>query len=432
MTNKIDEIEIEWPPDMLAKKCHEMRDILRAFDGATRDLDSDPTVIYSSKGDRLRRFFVGQERWAKVWSRPDLCMYESCTEKSVPRSHSIPMSASIKLIAEAGHVVTPQFGRNGVCMKRIGIREASTFPGFCKHHESLFAQFETEKKMSSDQHYLLQAFRTLCREIFRMCRHKERLESALNQYRELRNGFIVARLHQAHHSKSIKNQDITFENDEIERRTAEAIDSLSENLPILKGLYRDLFDDIQNDTNESSLIVMDFDFRLPVCLSGAGMLNYMQGDATKRALCILAIIPEEQKTKVILGAAKEHMNALVSYCADETSPRFLAMMESWLCHGSDHWFMTPSEWHAIPESRQKVILERILDPSLSIVDPVEFSILDSTRRQIVDLIGQALSRGDFSTGQRPDIIKLLASEKRKLDDFTNLPPSTGPGRMLVN
>jgi len=167
------------------------------------------------------------------------------------------------------------------------------------------------------------------------------------------------------------------------------------------------------------MIVRSFDLRLPVCLSGLGVLNYVEGGKTKRALCLLAIIPEERETKIIVGTAKEHASALASYCSDESSPALLAMMESWLCHGSDHWFMAPSEWHAIPESRQKAILERILDPNPSIAHPVEFSIFDSARTQIVDSIEQALSNGDVPTDKLPAVKNLLASEKKKLDDLTS-------------
>ena len=146
MTNKSNEMEIEWPPYMSAKERNDLRDILRAYDNAVTDFDSDHTVMYSSEADRLRRFFAGQRKWTKLWSRPGRCMYEGCTEKSIPRSHSIPMSASLKLIAEEGHVVTPRLGENGIYMDRIGIRDASTFPGFCARHESIFAEFETQKQ----------------------------------------------------------------------------------------------------------------------------------------------------------------------------------------------------------------------------------------------------------------------------------------------
>ena len=139
----------------------------------------------------------------------------------------------------------------------------------------------------------------------------------------------------------------------------------------------------------------------------------------KRALCILAILPERQETKAILGAANEHTNALASYCADETSPNFLTTVESWMCHGSDHWFMTPSAWYAIPEPRQKAILERIFDPEPSISDPVEFSILDGPRKQLVKLIERSLAIGDFPALQLRQIHKLLACEREKLDAFTS-------------
>ena len=407
---------------MSAKERNDLRDILRAYDNAVTDFDSDHTVVYSSEADRLRRFFAGQRKWTKLWSRPDRCMYEGCTEKSIPRSHSIPMSASLKLISEEGHVVTPRLGENGIYMDRIGIREASTFPGFCARHESIFAEFETQKQMSSERHYLLQTFRTLCREIFRMRRQKERLESALSEYRKLRRGFIIARIQKAHQSRSTEIRDITFENDEIESRAVHAITSLSGNLPILNGIYCDLFHDIQNGTHDSSIVVRNFNLRLPVCLSGLGELHYMQNGTTMHALCILAIIPEDQETKIILGAAKEHTNALASYCSDETSPNFLATMESWLCHGSDHWFMTPTEWHAIPESRQKVILARILAPDLTIAHPVDFSILDGPRMHIIKLIEQSLSSGDLPTASLPQIYQLLACETGKLDDITSRRP----------
>ncbi|WP_144259405.1 hypothetical protein [Methylocystis sp. ATCC 49242] len=404
---------------MSKEEREELLDILRALDGAHGDFDNDHSVIYPSDADRLRLFHTAEKRWAKRWSRPSPCMHEGCTEPSIPRSHSISLSASMKLIAEHGHVVTPKLGKTGIEMERIGIRDASTFPGFCARHEAQFMEFETKKEMSSNRHYLLQTFRTLCREIFRMRHQKEKLESALNGYRELRREFVATRIRQVHHSKPLEVRDIRFENDEYEDSAVEAIDSISEDLPILERLYRDLFDDIENATTESSLFVISFDLRLPVCLSGLGILNYVEGSKTMRALCLLAIVPEERQTKIIVGAAKEHANALASYCSNGTSPALLAMMESWLCHGSDHWFMTPSEWHAIPESRQKAILGRISDPHPSIADPVEFSIFDSVRSKIIDSIEQALSNGEVPTDKLVEVHDLLASEKKKLHNLTS-------------
>jgi hypothetical protein len=134
MAKRID--ELEWPAEMSEEERDEMRDILCAYDRAVTDFDADHTVIYPSEADRLRLFHASQKRWSRSWSRAALCMYEGCTEQSVTRSHSISVSASVNLIAEDGHVATPRLKETGVEMERIGVHDASTFPGFCQRHEA--------------------------------------------------------------------------------------------------------------------------------------------------------------------------------------------------------------------------------------------------------------------------------------------------------
>jgi hypothetical protein len=139
------------------------------------------------------------------------------------------------------------------------------------------------------------------------------------------------------------------------------------------------------------------DVRLPICLSGLGVLNYMEQGARRRALCFMAIIPEDLKTKIIMGAAKEHEEAIQFYFEDQSSPAFLERMESWICHGSDHWFMTPSAWNAIPKARQAAICERILDAGPSIADPVGCPVLDGPRMHVVTYIEEQLRAGTIPT-----------------------------------
>jgi len=326
------------------------------------------------------------------------------------------MSASINLIAEDGHVLTPRLKETGVEMERIGIHDASTFPGFCERHEEQFAEFEIKKQMSAERHYLLQTFRTLCREIFRLRHQKTKLEAELDGYRDLRREFVAARIRQVRLSKPVEVSDVSFENDNVETRVVEAIGALSEDLRILDLLYQGLSEDIREGSTKSAVpvIVRAFNLRLPVCLSGLGVLNYVEQRVVKRALCLLAVIPEQQETKIIIAATEQHVNALTAYCSDESSTGLLAMIESWMCHGSDHWFMTPSGWFAIPEPRRKLILDQILDANPSIADPVNFSILDNARVQIVELMERALSADEFSPDELSAVKELLASEKKKL------------------
>jgi hypothetical protein len=67
-----------------------------------------------------------------------------------------------------------------------------------------------------------------------------------------------------------------------------------------------------------------------------GVLNYIEKGVRKRALCLLAIIPEAGKTKIMRGSFSEHENALKHLLGDMTSPTVIAALESWMCHGSDH------------------------------------------------------------------------------------------------
>lgn len=63
----------------------------------------------------------------------------------------------------------------------------------------------------------------------------------------------------------------------------------------------------------------------------------------------------------------------------------LIMVETWMVRGTDHWFMTPSEWENIPESRQAKVLADMLDESYSIGEAYQTSVLDSVREQLLTL-----------------------------------------------
>jgi hypothetical protein len=202
-----------------------------------------------------------------------------------------------------------------------------------------------------------------------------------------------------------------------------ALQLLSDDIAILEHFYSRMSIDVMSGSNSSgiSFIAATFDVQLPVCLSGIGVLNYIADSRPDRALCLLAIIPEPGKTKIICGSADEHMDALKNLYRDESSPAVLEMLESWMCHGSDHWFMTPSEWDIISASRKKAACELILNSDLSIADKVDFSILDSARRVIIGFIEQSLDATAMS-GQDTNMLETLLSYER--GKFGDAPKST--------
>ena len=64
-------------------------------------------------------------------------MHDGCTKTSIARSHTIPLSGSLRLIAEDGHVLTPRVGESGLQLVHIGVRQGFNFPRLA--HEAEFA-----------------------------------------------------------------------------------------------------------------------------------------------------------------------------------------------------------------------------------------------------------------------------------------------------
>lgn len=407
--------EIHWPDEIGEEKRAELRGALIAYDKALTDLEADPAVVFTSSSERNGAFHSFLKRWDRAWSKAGPCMHDGCSNLSVPRSHTISLGASIRLIADNGHVQTPRYGAAGLDLVSVGVREASTFPGFCTEHEMMFSAFETQKAMTEEQHFRLQAFRTICREIFSKRHQKQKAEAMLAEHRLRRGEFIIARMQSARpFAPPLGVSGLSFENDEIENRLVRHLADIQSDLPELEALYEGILDEIQHGSDHLAMLVANFDIQLSVCLSGFGVLNYKRDGEAKRGLCFLAIIPEAGNTKIMLGAAPEHSDAIDLHAQDQSSFSVLEMLESWMIHGTDHWFIAPSAWSAIPAARQRAICERIMEP-LSLADRSPFSVLDGARRQIIALAEAQLDRGAIDPTDRPAVERTLQEQRAKLD-----------------
>jgi hypothetical protein len=411
---------IEWPEGVSEAQKEALIDVLCSYDKAISDFENDHRVIFPSDSERHRLFFASEKKWSKQWAVRGSCMQPGCPAKSISRSHTIPMSASIKKISENGHVMVPRFREGQVEVVPVGIRDASTFPGFCAVHEAQFADFESKKQMTEVEHFYLQAFRTVCREIHTKHHHRLKTEEMLRDYRQLRELYMFTRLKQAKGGASVDPKSLKFDGDELEGRANDQIKSLADNLIELNKLCDMIYGDLKSATDEIFMVAANLDIELPVCLSGISTLHYRRLDVERQALCFIAIIPNEAGTQLIMGAAREHEEIIRHYMQDDTSPAVLERLESWMCHGSDHWFITPSEWEVIPQARKRAICDRILDTDFSIADSVEFSVLDGSRRYLLALAEAQLQAGRFPPEEVDGVRDLIDLEKRKL---AWLPPS---------
>lgn len=96
-----------------------------------------------------------------------------CTKKII-QAHTISKSGSLKQIAEGGHVMgvktsLSELDRTGGDMdvKKVGIKDASTFAGFCSYHDKeLFAPLEDQAITLSTEQLFLLAYRSTSRELY--------------------------------------------------------------------------------------------------------------------------------------------------------------------------------------------------------------------------------------------------------------------------
>lgn len=141
-------------------------------------------------------------------------MSAECSGKII-KAHSISKSSSLKEIANNGHVLTTFKGAIDfdkgfkISPKKIGIQKASTFTGFCAHHDkTLFQPIEDSDFVISEESCFLIAYRAVSREIF----VKERTSGTFDLLKDLDKGKgLEQQLSiQSEHKRLTENNDLSL------------------------------------------------------------------------------------------------------------------------------------------------------------------------------------------------------------------------------
>lgn len=387
---------------------------VKAFEDADDLFQVEPKRIFGTESERKAALYAALTKKWKAWERSGPCMYRGCPNTSITRSHSIHRAGPMEQVAEQQHVLTPGFGQKGMNLNRIGVREASTFPGFCELHEQLFSSFETTGRITDGHQTVLQAFRTICREIARKRHDVEHLRSLLETYRATRFNYFKTSILAAAPGVDIK--EVSVKGNRLEEFTASSVAQGESDLQELEELYDELFQYVDSGSPEPCVQALslspDIHLEVPVTLSGLGVLRYQDAAGKKhRALCLLGILPQGKTTLTFIAAARRHGDA-IALCMKKMSSGFGALhaMESWMVYGSDHWFIRPSAWAAIPEPRRSLILKAIDNVDYNISDEPPFSILDEARRRLIAYLRDHLDETD----DKKAALRHLAIEEAKL------------------
>lgn len=135
------------------KRCHERRE------------REEPIIPGQRFGQLQDRF---SKKYCLAFDAPHECSGD------IVRAHTLQRQGAISEISEDGHVLGLNFHPSVLSrtngwpeMRSVGQKSASTFTGFCAHHDnSLFAAVEDESFEASREQCLLLHYRAACRELF--------------------------------------------------------------------------------------------------------------------------------------------------------------------------------------------------------------------------------------------------------------------------
>ena len=124
----------------------------------------------------------------KVFGKKE-CLHPEAPHKcsgQIVRAHTVQKSGALSLIADGGHVLTLDLDpetEDGklVKAKKEGIRQASTFSGYCQSHDNqMFAPIEDHPLELTRRHAFLLAYRAISRERFGKLRMAELIPKSVD------------------------------------------------------------------------------------------------------------------------------------------------------------------------------------------------------------------------------------------------------------
>ena len=146
--------------------------------------------------------------------------------------------------------------------------------------------------------------------------------------------------------------------------------------------------DINGVEDGLSHFIIWVDDTIPLCLAGSCNYHIEYKGLTQNVRAILNVIPITDQTIISISAQPKHEEFLNNYAGQflKMMNGSLIMVETWMVNGSNHWFITPSEWMRIPQERQDQILSDIRDDRYSIGHPYPRSIIDTVRQRMINLL----------------------------------------------
>lgn len=386
-------------------------ELLKAIVQVNDDYLRDDSILFQDESANAAEIFKAAKKFATKRKTPRGCIAPKCSSPSVRRSHTI-QKASLECIAEGRHVLALEANHksNRVEMRRLGINRASAFPGFCVKHEQMFGQFERLGRLEPENDLTLQIYRSVCREIVRLRIDTDAAKEGLEDYLEFRRrkleGLYRERISdQTFSLTKVKTSDPR--ESEAHRRLASAERALASFQDEFEPAALAGLSDLERGLCVCAVMV---DEALPVCLSGHGNFHIETNEGISNVRALLLVLPQGSETIVsisVLQSDRDHLERYLRKFAGSLG--LLCMIESWMIHGTDHWFISPSIWKSIDPTERRNILDDILDESRDIGCYYQHTIFNDLKRRTIRELQEKLNRP-------PGLNILIDQELRKFSD----------------
>lgn len=347
----------------------------------------DGDLLEESTLNKIKHdYFKGLYRGLKKSKK---CIVIDCDKDSIKKSHTISKSSSLKRISEDSHVLAPRIDIRANEMEKkmiyVGIGEATIFPGYCLEHESLFEKYERNNSINSEEDIILQTYRSACREIVVNEARLNNTMKSLLQYNLERNNLMKARI-QKFLRKDVMLEYVKYDDYRIDGLNKNKLSILS-NLEFSMKIYKACWSLINNIKDESIFVyAINLDLIIPIALSGIGHLNVKEKNEVRAIKVLVNVIPFEAKTIIIIAGETKDSDILKPYYESLQQHPFIILnfIESFMMHGSDHWYIKPSIWNKMHLEKKTFILNYFFNTERAFIEELNFSIFDDIRLWLIE------------------------------------------------
>lgn len=396
----------------------EVQIIAKILDDVIDEYEENNKIIFANESERAKAHFGTVSRGVKHWAKSKRCMVPNCGNRSIARSHTVPKGMSLAVLAENKHVLEPTFNqKTGIAdLEKIGLANATTFPGFCAQHELLFEEFENRKSIDTESHVYLQTYRAACRELFRSEFVTNQFDWLIAQYCKARDEGILRIIRERAKQYGIEKVDtssIKFEHDPLIEYAKPRRDSVGRQAAYLKNFLLPALEKavFQGDGSEIHVKATYIDQLIPVALAGAASFWVSNNESEKDVTLLMNVVPAPGRTLIIFAGHRSEAQFVDAYEKRwmQNSLDVLSMIESWMINGTDQWCLQPSIWHKLTEERRSALFDLLIGAKKNIGQECELSIFDDLRAHLIQLTEVANANNTSD-----DYAVFIAAQRKKL------------------